>query len=76
MAMEKVWYTTKEMMQRGYSRRRLVEMFHKPGQRYARKKNPQKKTSAIEWNLPKLIEAEEKDMEMQAKARERRTGIA
>lgn len=74
--MEKIWYTTKEIMQRGYSRRRLMDMYYKPGQRYARKKNPAKRTSAIEWNLPKLIEAEEKDIEMQAKVRERSTGIA
>lgn len=74
--MEKEWYSLKEMTQRGYTRRRLLEMYHKPGQRYARKRNPEKRNSPLEFNLPLLREAEMKDLEMQGRARERRTSIA
>lgn len=72
---EKEWYTTKEMMQFGYSKRRLLELYHKPKQKYARKRNGAKKNSPIEFNLPLLREAELKDIEMQTRARERRPGI-
>lgn len=73
--MERVWYRTKELVERGYSQRRLKEMSHRPGQRYARKMNPAKRNSPLEWNLPLLIEAENKDLEMQGRARERRTRL-
>ena len=59
-----------------YSRGRLMDMFHNPKQKYARKKNPAKRTSDIEWNLQKVIEEEERDIEMQAKSKERRMSIA
>lgn len=74
--MEKEWYSLKEMMQLGYTRYRLLDMYHRPGQRYARKKNPAKRNSGIEFNLTLLKEADMKDLEMQGRARERRTGIA
>lgn len=73
--MEKEWYSIKELTSRGYSRDRLLAMYHTPGQRYARKKNPAKRNSPIEFNLKKLIEAEERDIELQARARERRTDM-
>lgn len=73
--MEKEWYSIKELMPRGYSRDRLLDMYHRPGQRYARKKNPAKRNSPIEFNFRKLLEAEEKDIELQARARERRTSL-
>ena len=73
--LQKEWYTTKEMMQFGYSKRRLLELYHKPKQKYARKRNGAKKNSPREFNLPLLREAELKDIEMQTRARERRPGI-
>ncbi|MGC4018364.1 MAG: hypothetical protein QM793_03475 [Muricomes sp.] len=74
--MEREWYSLKEMQARGYSRGRLLDMYHAPGQRYARKKNPTKRNSPIEFNLKKLIEAEERDVDMQASSRERRVSLA
>lgn len=74
--MEKIWYKISEMMElTGYSRDRLINLYYKPGQRYARKMNPTKRNSPIEFNLPLFKKAEEKDIEMQARARERRPGL-
>lgn len=39
-------------------------------------KNYFKRTSDIEWNLQKVIEEEERDIEMQSKSKERRMSIA
>lgn len=74
--MEKEWYSIQEMKQLGYSRYQLLDMYHRPGQRYAKKKNPAKRNSPIVFNLPLLKEAEKKEIEMQGRARERRTSIA
>lgn len=74
--MEKVWYSLKDMMQLGYTRYQLLDMYHRPGQRYARKRNPAKRNSPIEFNIQLLKETEMKDLEMQGRARERRTSIA
>ena len=72
---KKEWYTIKEMMTFGYSKRRLLELYHKPKQTYARKRNGAKKNSPIEFNLQLLREAELKDIGTQTRARERRPGI-
>lgn len=74
--MGKEWYKISEMVEiTGYSRDRLRSMYYRPGQRYARKMNPTKRNSPIEFNLPLFQKAEQKDIEMQGRARDRRPGI-
>lgn len=75
--MTKEWYRISEVLQLRpeYSRDRLMEKYNKPGQRYARKMNPARKNSPIEFNLARFLEVEERELEMQARARERRTAI-
>lgn len=76
MTFPKQIMTIPELMEMGFTRKDLQRYYRKPGQRYAWRKNPASHRNGHIVFDTELLEKElEKEKDVQAKARERRTGI-